>query len=302
MEDRQTYIGGSDASAVLGMNRWTSPLMLWRSKTSDDVQETEKNIAMEVGIELEDLVAKMFSKRTDKKVVRKNATIRHSEYPFLAANIDRRIVGENALLECKTASPFKEKEWVGEEIPQEYIIQCLHYLHVTGYEKAYLAVLIGNHKFEMREILFSEHEDFIKSMVEKEIAFWENHVVPKVMPILFTALDGPPLFEMFPTMDPDTTVSLDPTLNERFDRLSALQLLGKTTKKEIEAIKNEIKAALGEAKTGVTDRWNATWILQARTSLDTRRLKTEMPEVYDQFKRTGESRVFRFKQIKEGKE
>jgi len=229
-------------------------------------------------------------------------TIHHKDYPFLGANIDRRIVGENALLECKTASVYKEKEWKGEEIPQEYVIQCLHYLFVTGYEKAYLAVLIGNRKFTIKEILRAEHEEFIADMIQTEVGFWKNYVEPKVMPTTFTELDGPPLFELFPESDIEAVVKFDNDLDMRFESLKELQALEKETKKKMEAIKNEIKSLLGEAKTGRTDKWQATWTLQSRSTLDTKRFKEDNPKIYENYLKSRESKVFRFKQLKSGDE
>lgn len=298
MDDRTKYIGGSDASAVLGLNRWVSPLMVWMEKTGQQTQEKEESVAAEVGKELEDLVAKMFEVRTDKKVYRKNATIYHKDYPFLGANIDRRIVGEHALLECKTASVFKEKEWIGEDIPQEYVIQCLHYLAITGYEKAYLAVLIGNHKYMIKEILAKDYEGFTLDMTQKEIEFWKNHVIPKIMPTTFTILDGPPLFELFPASDVEAVVEFGNELNASFERLEELRAMEKETKNEMEIIKNEIRALLGEAKTGRSDEWQATWTLQSRSTFDTKRFKEDSLETYNKYLKTGESKVFRYKRLK----
>lgn len=297
MDDRTKYLGGTDASAVLGLNRWVSPLMVWMEKTGKQATEREENVAMEVGKELEDLVAQMFEKRTGKKAFRKNATIYHNDYPFLGANIDRQIVGENALLECKTASVFKEREWMGEDIPQEYIIQCLHYLFVTGYEKAYLAVLIGNHKYIIKEILREEHENFISDMIQQEIDFWKNHVEPQIIPPTLTSFDGTPLFELFSKSDAETVIELDNSLNTKFERLTELQAEEKNIKNEMDIVKNEIKALLGEAKTGRTDEWQATWTLQSRTTLDTKKLKENDLETYEKYSRTSDSKVFRFKQL-----
>ena len=32
IEERKFYIGGSDIAGVLGMSRWSSPLMIWLTK------------------------------------------------------------------------------------------------------------------------------------------------------------------------------------------------------------------------------------------------------------------------------
>ncbi|MFX8004365.1 lambda-exonuclease family protein, partial [Acinetobacter baumannii] len=120
------------------------------------------------GTMLEDLVAKEFERRSGKKVRRKNAMLKHPEHPFIMANIDRMIVGEKAILECKTTSAYNAKEWESEEIPDSYIIQVQHYLGVLGpeYQKAYFAVLIGGNKFVWKEI--ERDDELIEIIFEAE--------------------------------------------------------------------------------------------------------------------------------------
>ena len=96
---------------------------------------------------LEEVVAQEFAKRTGLKVQRRNAILQHPAYPWMLANVDRLIVGERIGLECKTASEYLKKEWEGEEIPVTYLLQCQHYMAVTGYEAWWIAVLIGGNKF-----------------------------------------------------------------------------------------------------------------------------------------------------------
>lgn len=78
-----------------------------------------------------------------KKVRRRNQVFEHPEYPFLRANIDRDVVGEKAILECKTANQFLSKEWDGEEVPLSYLCQVQHYMNVLDRDYCYFAVLIG---------------------------------------------------------------------------------------------------------------------------------------------------------------
>lgn len=52
--------------------------------------------------------------------------------PFMLADVDRLVYGEQAGLEIKTASPYKWKDWKNGDIPIHYQIQCNHYMAVTG--------------------------------------------------------------------------------------------------------------------------------------------------------------------------
>jgi len=112
LRTRKKGIGGSDASVVLGFNPWKSPFELYIEKTSDDIRELDSE-AVYWGTVLEDVIAEEFTRRTGKKVRRQNKVFIHPEYDFMIANIDRDVVGEKALLECKTTSAFNADAWEG---------------------------------------------------------------------------------------------------------------------------------------------------------------------------------------------
>lgn len=134
--NRVNFIGASDCSGVLGLSHWESPLSIWGYKTKLlEPPDLSDVLAVELGNELEDFVARRFEKETGKKVERVDETLFHPKFTFIGANLDRIVVGEDAVLECKTTSAWKEKDWVDEEIPQEYILQVLHQLAVSGKKK-----------------------------------------------------------------------------------------------------------------------------------------------------------------------
>ncbi|MCY9191172.1 YqaJ viral recombinase family protein, partial [Bacillus mojavensis] len=184
--ERRKGIGGSDASVILGLNKWKTPFELWLDKTGQVPISESQSEAAYFGSLLEDIVAKEFEIRSGKKVRRKKAILRHPEHDFILANVDRMIVGEKAILECKTTSAYNLKEWEDEEIPESYIVQVQHYLGVLGpeYQKAYFAVLVGGNKFVWKEI--ERDDELIDLIFEAEIEFWNDKVLGGQAP----ALDG----------------------------------------------------------------------------------------------------------------
>jgi len=66
---RKIGIGGSDAGAILGVNKWKTPFQVYMDKVEQlDEDDSTISEAAYWGNELEDLVAKEFEKRTGKKV------------------------------------------------------------------------------------------------------------------------------------------------------------------------------------------------------------------------------------------
>lgn len=135
---RKQGIGGSDAGAVCGLNPYRTAMQVYQDKVSEEIEEID-NEAMRQGREFEDYVARRFMEETGKKVRRANAMFYHEKYPFMLADVDRMVVGENAGLECKTASPYMADKWEDGKIPLSYQIQCYHYMAVCGTDAWYIA-------------------------------------------------------------------------------------------------------------------------------------------------------------------
>ena len=173
LEFRRKGIGGSDASVVCGINRYKSPVELWLEKTGQ-LPHTEAGEAAYWGTQLEALVKSEFTKRTSIEVKDSNLILQSEENPFMLANLDgtakHPIYGE-CVFEAKTASAYKAGEWEN-TIPDEYMLQVQHYIAVTGFMGAYVAVLIGGNTFKWT---FIERDDELISMlISLESDFWEH--------------------------------------------------------------------------------------------------------------------------------
>lgn len=281
LKERQTGIGGSDASAILGFNPWKSPFELYIEKTSDQVQEID-NEAIHWGNVLEDVVAEEFTRRTGKRVRRRNQIFRHKDHDFMIANIDRDVVGERALLECKTTNAFNRDAWEGEQIPSAYMCQIQHYMAVLDYEKAYIAVLIGGQKFVWKEI--ARDDEFIELMIERLKHFWEEHIQKGVAP----EIDGTPsasemLNKMYPEDDGSTIMlKIDEAemLIEAIESIKAEVKEKQSLQKEYE---NKLKLMIGDARTGVTPRFEVRNITVTSNRLDTRKLRKEQPDIAEKY-------------------
>ena len=258
LAERNGYIGASDAAAVMGLSRWGTPLSVWAEKTGQVVREDiSEKLHVRLGHKLEQTVADLFMEETGKKVHRVNETLYHPKYSFLAANLDRRVVGERAILQCKTASAWKAREWGDDEIPREYIIQEMHELAVSGADRAYIAVLIGNQDFKWKVI--ERDEKALADMVAREVAFWNDFVIPKAMPAVVSWSDKDALAGLFPVADEGEAVTLDDAANAIAEAIEGAEEDYKNLGKQIDKQKNELKAMLGKAGAGETGLWTFKW-------------------------------------------
>lgn len=293
---RQASIGGSDASAVLGLSRWKGPIDVWLDKTREITQDDGASEAAYWGNVLEDIVAQEFTKRTGLSVRRRNAILMHDEHDFILANIDRELVGQKVGLECKTASAYKKEEWSEDEIPAEYIVQCQHYMAVTGYESWWIACLIGGNQFVYKQI--ERDEEFIEMLLAAEVDFWNHYVVGGEMP----PVDGSDasknaLHDFYPTAEAGAEITLDAEQEGLLQERLGLMELKDDCEAKIQTIDNKIKAAMGETETAVGQRFSVKWGNVSRTMVDSKRLKAEAPDIYQQYSKTSTSRTFKVKEI-----
>ena len=291
---RRKGIGGSDAAKVCGMSRWGSPIDVYLDKTDDfPPVVTEDNMAMRVGREFEDFVARLWMEETGKKCKKRNAILQHDDYDWMIANIDRWVVGENAGLEIKTAT--KGDEWKDGGIPPEYMMQCLHYMAVTGADRWYLACLIVGFNKHLELRVIERDEEDIKNLIEIEREFWENRVMKKVMP----APDGSSAADdairtLHDSVEPGKAIDLDDMVQTMKRYYEIQELLDELTTEQ-KQIKQEIQVRMDDAETAYIGDHRVTWKEQAgRNTIDTKRLKEEKPEIYERYVKTGKPyRVFR---------
>lgn len=150
---RKHYIGGSDASAVLGMNPYKSNLELWQEKVGivqpEDIGEKPY---VKYGHEAETLLRELFALDFPEYEVgyEENNIWFNDAYPFAHASLDGWLKdqdGRKGILEIKTTNILQsmQKEKWDHQIPDNYYIQVLHYLMVTGFD---FAVLKAQLKFD----------------------------------------------------------------------------------------------------------------------------------------------------------
>lgn len=288
---RKQGIGGSDAGAVCGVNPYRTAMEVYFDKISEEIEEID-NEAMRQGREFEDYVARRFAEATGKKVRRANAMFYHEKFPFMFADVDRMVVGENAGLECKTASPYMAEKWKDGQIPMSYYIQCLHYMAVCNTQAWYIAVLIYGREFKYYRI--ERDEQMIADLIRIEKDFWENHVLKHQMPAPDGSKISDSVIAEYYKQSVAETIPLT-GFNEKLKRRQELlEIIGRmdTEKKQIE---QELKLYLGEAEIAENEQYRVSWKAVESNRLDEKRLKEEHPEVYNQYTKTTQSRRFTVK-------
>lgn len=291
LEERKKSLGGSDVGAVLGMNEYSSLYTVWAEKTGK-LPPFEGNEWTRLGNDLEEYVADRFSEKSGLEVRRDSATWRNDKYPHLHANIDRRVVGMKAGVECKLTSELNAKKYKDGEFPDRFYAQCVEYLAVTEFERWFLVVLIygkGIKIYQMTRIpddvvpewceasVYVE-EGEIEALVKTTADVWNNYVVTGEAPL---ADGSDSTSETLKTIYPESngeSVSLMAFESdlEQYKHLASMEEDYKKMKNECA---NRIKGFMGEASKGESDKFKVSWVSSVRNTFDHKAFAKDNPGI-----------------------
>lgn len=136
-------IGGSDIGVIMGRSPWKSPFSLWAEKTGQIDDTIEPTIQMELGTVFEKPIRDLWAKRNAEFLtVSETGTWQSISNPTWKANPDgiiRYRNGELAILEIKHTASY----W--DQLPEQYELQVLWYLHVLGLRAGVVVAVSGGY-------------------------------------------------------------------------------------------------------------------------------------------------------------
>ena len=254
LEERRTGVGGSDAATILGINPFTTAYELYLDKRGEAPPEDEDFLksARYWGSILEEPVCQAYAEETGFKVQKSNQLIRSKEHPFMIANIDRKVVGEDRKIGFEAKTAVRPEGWGesgSDEIPPYIMCQVQHYLAVTGYDVWDLGVLIGNRDF--RTFRINPIQDIIDQLIEAEEEFWDrvkNGVAPE--PQWQSAATTRFLKNMYPGTN-GSVVELPEVAQKYHDVKKDAEAQKKLFQGVIDGCANRIAMFMGEAAIGL---------------------------------------------------
>lgn len=247
---RRNFVGSSDVSTILGLNKYANIVDLWLEKTGQTEPDESTNLAASLGTHLEAGLCALYAQEYKVEIVR-GETFKHSEHDFMAAQLDGLILGDlNEHLEIKTAGlinpRFNGDEW-GEpntdRIPLAYLVQCQFALMCTGLNRVNLYALLGNNR--LNRYIIDRNERLHGEILERVLKFWDD-VHNRRRPS-----DDVPSIDTLKRVyrEPAKITPIDESFVEEYQSLKAQESLIKAA---VENKKAEIIDSLGDAEVGVS--------------------------------------------------
>lgn len=313
LELRKTGLGGSDAGAVMGMNKYASPLSIYFQKKGIE-SGFKGNAATKWGHILESPIRAECEKEMNVKIHCINGMFTSLQYPYMNANVDGIIEVPEGYVsivngheisgigghEIKTSS--RGEGFSDDEIPDAYYCQVQHYMVVLGLPWFVLTVFILDSK-ELRHYYIERNQKWIdEELIPCEKDFWENNVMAEIIPAP-SGCDNEDLY--IKSLPIDATITLDEETECLIAEERELAKKLESLKSEHSKIKNQILLALHRLSSdfeesdkvlATSTKYKITYNTQVRKLIDTVSLKKD--GLYERYATDSFSKVLRISEIK----
>lgn len=275
LAERRLGIGGSDIAAIIGVNKYSSPLDVWRSKMPDATDKDTTEDMMR-GQMLEEFVAKMYSFKSGNRVFKpRQALYVHPEFDHIRASPDRFYgsTSHPGVLECKTIARKTDHD----NIPEHWVCQLQWTMMVTGASVGTI-VWCSPPGFSIEFLEIEANPEFQALMLEAAHDFWNNYVVPCVPPPPQTSEDVESIYPKSVEKEIEATEEVLEAAIEYRKLLDAEKTIDAAKK----TLSDQIKSFMLDAdKLKYGDRLVATFkSSKDGVSINADKLLADLPEVY----------------------
>ena len=306
---RTSGIGGSDAGAIMGLNKYATPLSVYFAKKDLAVHEGSK--ASEWGNILEDPIRQKAREELGIEIETVPGMFTNKEHDFMNANFDGLVfvegekeiagsvvsgLGGHEIKTSRTGDGFTT-----DEIPDSYYAQVQHYMAVTGLTFFVLTVFIFD-QYTGRHYVIPRNDEFIDRLIKTESTFWNDFVLANVMPAPTGNENELDLVKALP-MAEEITLSED--TEQLLEEKAAIDGQIKDLQEKSDILKEQVLIKMTEASGGenapktiaVCGLWKISLNTQVSKRVDTNALKKA--GVYDEYAKESISRVLRITKAKE---
>jgi len=255
LEARRQGLGASDAPVILGLSPWKTPLALYAEKLGLELEAPEQTEAMAWGLRLQPVIIAAFEEQSGRAALPQRDFLidRSPEHPWMLASLDgwtkrRPEDTQVGVLEVKTTAAFRTEDWA-EAPPLQYQVQVQHQLAVVGARWGTIVCLIGGQRLVWADV--ERNDTFIERLIAKEREFWERLQAKEPPQVDDSKASAEILKRLYPREAPGLVVNLPEAAADWDEQLQAAKENRKDAEADERKYSNLLKAALGEAETGV---------------------------------------------------
>ena len=291
VNDRKGILGGSSLGAALGFSTYKTPYEVAEQYLGkvEEVSAEQQEI-FDMGHALEDFVASQIERKWGVKVQRSNFAYTNALDDRIICHPDRLVVGKvdgkRIGIEIKSSSVY-DNRWGAEgtsDIPMDYLIQCLLYMANDVCDEVW-CIRFSNNRLT-RYIIEKNEEavELMQTIVQHAIEFM-NNCDKGIMPEPISYKEATSIF--------NNDTSGDIYASEEVYRVWADWKNIQSEKKHLEEQEDQLKVLLvkfiGDKKILKDEKTGdklCTYSKVTTTRLDSKKLKAERPEIFEEYSNT----------------
>lgn len=261
--DRAGHIGGSDASAIMGVSKRRTALGVWL-RIMGQAGPDEDNEAMWWGRALEPIILKRYAEQNGVTLVDHNGSlsceIQDEKRPWRVGHLDAELKEAPIVVDAKAIGivGFEGKQWGTEgtdQVPADVLCQMHHYLSIHPYKAAHVPALIAGRGLQTFSVL--PNAEFEAYLIEREEKFWRDHVENKVPPDMDSSDECSKwLARIHPVPTKPDLLDSTPALDEIAMAYKSARARRLLSEEEEDLYANRLRALIGDAR-GIKGPWGA---------------------------------------------
>lgn len=256
LEARRLRIGSSEASSVMGLNKYCGPIALWLDKTGKVPIVVEESPQTVRGKLFEPWLLDRYEERilnTDEKLWRNSEDkfFVHPDYDFVTATPDGYVVAPDneilRLVEIKTAGHRVAWKWGSQRsdlIPPDYMVQVQWQMEVMDVDHCDVYALVDE---EERLYCVERNHEFGKILMQQAKEFWAYVQAEEIPPADFSDEFVMAMSLRYPERTPPIEATGE--LLELCEALAASKVTLDNAKERYALHRNKVLEAMEDAKT-----------------------------------------------------
>lgn len=235
--DRTTFIGASEAAAIIGISPWQTPMDIWRRKVAPEPEP--ENEQLQWGTLLEPLILRQYADR-------KNIFLLHDrQRTFSRANVTCHVDAISyadprgpVIVEAKST---REPYWPG--VPDYYDVQVQVQMELADMDFCDVATLHQGNTLQIYEVKRDRQRG--AALVETCQEWWHKHIIngePE------TPINDDDFAHLYPRHTPDKEMEATPSIESMVNRICDLKASEREVKEELKEAMLEVKLAMKDAE------------------------------------------------------
>ncbi|MFE3033093.1 YqaJ viral recombinase family protein [Streptomyces canus] len=282
-EVRRSGIGGSEVAKILGLNKYQGPRHVFEEKHGRPVPMDDQLAEYaEVGLEIEDFIAHLFTKRTGIPAVPTPGTLANTDRPWMRSNVDRYALDPEtgavgAPVELKNRSAYQLDDWQ-DGVPDGPALQVHWNMAVGGWSYGWAVALVGGNTLRYHRV--ERDEELVGTLIDVCGRWFQRHVIEGYPPPADGLEATKDLLGQLWRVKPTDVVEVSRTKAEKLrKRRASLIAQIKELDEQRTTVENEMRLICGSTASVAEVDGNKAWSYVANGTFSPKRFEKHYPVI-----------------------